>query len=303
MQIHTCLWNDVEAFDFSDDDFAPLRALPGVAVTPHRRVPDFLAAAAEAECVLTWDWEAPWYDHCPRLRYVMTPAAGKDWVAPDPAGRVRVIHGTFHGPILAESLLQAVLFMNHRGPGLMANHRNRAWDRNLQRDCRLLRHQHALIIGHGEIGAHVATLLRATGVQVSGVRRTPTTDPHVYPMDALPELLPAADHVVLLLPGNEETNGFMTADRLALMKPGSCLYNFGRGNVLPEQNLLDALDHLYGAFLDVTPDEPLPAASPLWTHPRVMITPHSSSVYADYRPMFIAEVEAFLRETGAVDNP
>ena len=97
LNIHTCLWNDVDEFHFKPGDFAGLRALPSVSVTVHETAESFLADAAEADLVLTWDFASEWYAHCPRLKLVMTPAAGTDWVEPDPSGKVQVKHGTFHG--------------------------------------------------------------------------------------------------------------------------------------------------------------------------------------------------------------
>ena len=74
------------------------------------------------------------------------------------------------------------------------------------------------------------------------------------------------------------------------MKPGSYIYNFGRGNSLTTADLLAALPHLGGAFLDVTDEEPLPTDSPLWKQDNVFLTPHSSCIYSEYMPMFIDEV-------------
>ncbi len=279
MNIHSMLWNDVSAFSFVEDDFVPL--LPDT-VTCHKDIAGFLSAAAGVELALTWDWDAAWYEHCPNLKTIMTPAAGADWVQPDPNGRVQIVHGTFHGPMLAESLLQALLFMNHGGPAMLRNFTAQAWDRNLQRTSRMLRQQKVLIIGLGQIGRHCERLIAGTGAEVAGIRRH-----NVHRLDSL---LPTADHVVLLLPGNAETAGFMNAARLQLMKDGAFVYNFGRGNVLPVEDLLTELPRLGGAFLDVTEPEPLPDSSPLWHAPNVMITPHSSCVYTEYRALFVAEV-------------
>ena len=112
----------------------------------------------------------------------------------------------------------------------------------------------------------------------------------VHPMSALPGLLSDADHVVMLLPGGDATDRFMNRDRLSRMKPGGFIYNFGRGNALIAQDLIPELEHLGGAFLDVTEEEPLSPESPLWTHEKVFVTPHSSAIFEDYRRLFIEEV-------------
>jgi D-2-hydroxyacid dehydrogenase (NADP+) len=116
----------------------------------------------------------------------------------------------------------------------------------------------------------------------------------VMSTDALDAILPVVDHVVLLLPANRTTDGLFDANRLRRCKPGAFIYNFGRGNVLASDDLMAAMDHLGGAFLDVVDEEPLPPASPLWTTPNIMITPHSSCIYQDYKQSFIAEVAEYF---------
>lgn len=299
MELHTCLWSDIVAFDFNADDLAPLlHAFPGLDLVMHRSAGDFLAAAERATWLLTWDFEAAWYELCPSLEAIFTPAAGNDWVAADPAGRVRLVHGTFHGQLLSESLLGALLYMNHRMPAMSRNFQHRAWDRNLQAGCRLLRNQTVLIIGLGHIGSACAQTIRAFGASVIGIKRDPTRRYRPLPgvdvrgLDRLHETLPLADHVVLLLPGSPDTDGILSRELLQQCKPGAYVYNFGRGNALRSDDLLASLGHLGGAFLDVVDEEPLVKSSPLWRHPDIMITPHSSCVYREYKSAFIAEVIA-----------
>lgn len=300
MNIHTCLWNDVTAFDFVPDDLEPIKnRFPDVSLTIHSNESAFLDSASDADILLTWEFQPSWYAQCGALKLIMTPAAGDDWVSPDPSGRVRIVHGSFHGEILAESLLHAILFMNHRMPQMVKNFQEKSWDRNLQADCRLLANQTVLIIGMGKIGERCAKLIAATGAKVIGIRReaaSPGSDIPVAGVEKLDEVLTEADHVVLLLPGGEQTMGFMNPERLQRCKKGAYLYNFGRGNALSSADLLEASHHIGGAFLDVTDDEPLPADSPLWGLENIMITPHSSCVYREYRARFINEVIGYLEE-------
>ena len=300
MELHTCLWNDVDAFSFSEQDLLDLEQhYPNLRIKVHDEVDSFLQDGHLADFVLTWDFNESWYAACPNLKAIFTPAAGNDWVDQDPQGAVELIHGTFHGPILAESLLSAILFMNHKMPDMIRNHHARTWDRNIQTTTRLLANQNVLLIGLGNIGIACANLIQCTGAKVIGVRRNPakTLDTSIEtrsPGD-LDDLLPWADHVVLLLPGTPDTNRFMDSSRLSRMKPGSYIYNFGRGNSLATTDLLEALPALGGAFLDVTDEEPLLPDSPLWEQPNVMITPHSSCVYSEYKSSFINEVINHLR--------
>ncbi len=282
--------NDAESLSFSSSDLDRLcLALPTAEIEQYESESAFRNHGAGADIALTWHFETSWYEGFPQLKTIYTPAAGRDWVAPDPNGNVNVVHGTFHGPILAESLLGALLFMNHRMPAMIQNHRNREWDRNLQTGTRLLAEQTVLIIGLGHIGNYCADMLAPLVKKIVGVRRT-SIDATTYTVNDLPQLLPDADHVVMLLPGTDETDRFMNAERLSLMKEGSFIYNFGRGNSLVAQDLLPVMTHLGGAFLDVTEEEPLPRTSLLWEHEKIFITPHSSCMYADYTSRYLDEV-------------
>lgn len=297
MELHTCLWNDVQAFSFSDEDLTPIvTRFPALKVVRHTTHQQFLDQAHRADLVLTWDFESAWYAGCPKLKAVLTPAAGNDWAQADPDNRVDLIHGSFHGEILAESLLGAMLFMNHKMPDMLLNQARTGWDRNLQTTTRLLANQQVLIIGFGHIAQACARLIESTGAHVTGVRRNlegaQASASRIEHIDKLPELLPQSDHVVLLLPETKETDRFMDSERLRMMKQGSYLYNFGRGNSLLPSDLLAHMDHLGGAFLDVTEVEPLPPDSPLWHHPKITITPHSSCIYREYKELFITEVIA-----------
>ena len=292
MKIATLLNDDdADSLHFDADDLLPLkRAFPDATITHHQTSASFLEGAKDVDIVLTWHFEVDWYQDFPNLTAVYTPAAGGDWVAADPRGLVPVIHGSFHGPILAESLLSALLFMNHRMPAMIRNHQARGWDRKLQGGTRLLATQTILIIGMGNIGSYCAKLFAPLAKEIIGVRQQP--DENTKGVADLPQLLPEADHVILLLPGTAETNRFMHTQRLAHMKLGSYIYNFGRGNSLHATDLIPALDRLAGAFLDVTEEEPLPKDSPLWEHEKVFITPHSSCMYEDYTERYMQEVIA-----------
>lgn len=302
MEVHACLSSDVDAFDFKREDLARLAArFPGMTLRVHSDPAGFLDAGGSADYLLTWEFDASWYPRCPNLKGIFTPAAGRDWVAADPEGRVEVRHGTFHGRLLGESLLGAMLFMNRRLPGMIGNFQRREWDRNIQAGCRLLANQTVLILGLGHIGSECARLLRALGARVIGVKRDPTRLPgplesvDVRPAAELDAVLPEADHVAVLLPGDTSTDRILDEARLRMCKPGVYIYNFGRGNAVASDDLVKASDHIGGAFLDVVDEEPLDPASPLWSLDNIMITPHSSCIYREYKEAFIDEVIEHLK--------
>lgn len=138
------------------------------------------------------------------------------------------------------------------------------------------------IVGYGGVGRAVADRARALGMRVIASRRRPATDYAVEILSgaqALERLLEQSDVVVVSVPSTPMTRGMIGARELAGMKPGSVLINVARGDILDESALLDALSSglLRGAGLDVFTREPLPADSPLWRMPNVLITPHVSA--------------------------
>lgn len=137
------------------------------------------------------------------------------------------------------------------------------------------------ILGLGHIGARIAARMRDNGFSVMGWSRTQKALAGVtclHGAAGLAQVLGASDHVISILPATPQTDNLMNAEALAQMKPGATLINVGRGNVLDEAALLPALDagRPSRAVLDVFATEPLPADSPLWSQPGVIITPHVS---------------------------
>lgn len=142
------------------------------------------------------------------------------------------------------------------------------------------------ILGLGAIGIHVAQSLEADGVPVHGWSRSPKQIQGVtchHGDDGLRALLSQVCTLVTLLPDTPSTRHIVNTETLAALPEGATLINPGRGTLIDEPALLEALGegeregHLRGALLDAFPEEPLPADSPLWRHPRVRITPHMAA--------------------------
>ena len=138
----------------------------------------------------------------------------------------------------------------------------------------------ALIVGVGGIGAETARLLAAFGVTVlaTDARRTsaPEGVAELHKPDALDDLLPRADFVILTVPHTPATEGFFNTARFARMKKSAFFINIGRGMTTRLDDLVGALNAgtIAGAALDVYEIEPLPSDHPLWTMPNVLLTPH-----------------------------
>jgi phosphoglycerate dehydrogenase-like enzyme len=159
-----------------------------------------------------------------------------------------------------------------------------------------------LIVGYGSIGAAIEARLAPFGVNVIRVARTPKQTPQVHAVNELPQLLPHADVVVLIVPLTEETRGMIGAKEIALMKDNALLVNAARGPVVDADALLTALEsQRIHAALDVTDPEPLPPGHPLWAAPNCLITPHVAGSTPQYLARGLQFAAAQLRRYLAGD--
>lgn len=299
------LQNSVDSFSLKARHVDRIRTvLPDTRISIADGNRDFLEKLPEADCVLAWAFKPEWYEGATKLQTLFTPAAGHDWVAADPAGRVKTCYGSFHGRIMRESLLAMILHFNRQTGKSLEDQKNRIWGRLGYNAKVALFSQQVLIVGFGALGQSMAELLKAFGAKITAVKREaagnagyPNVD-RIISFAELEEELPSDDHVVFVLPGGSGTDGIFTARHFSAMKPGAHLYNLGRGNCYREEDLLNALTNgpLAGAGLDVFAEEPLDPASPLWEQPNVVITPHSSAISEEYIDLFIEEWLEKIRE-------
>lgn len=137
------------------------------------------------------------------------------------------------------------------------------------------------VLGLGHIGGRTAAMLRNVGFRVLGWSRSPKSLDGIdcrHGTEALATMLGECDYIAAILPSTKATRNLIGAKLLSAVKPGAILINAGRGDLIDETALLASLDagSLGGAVLDVFNTEPLPVDNPLWTHPKVTITPHVS---------------------------
>lgn len=146
-------------------------------------------------------------------------------------------------------------------------------------------HSRILVLGMGNIGTAFAERVKAMGAYVIGMKRTPGDVPpccdEMHTIEHLDEILPTVDAVCMSLPNTPATQGILSAERIASMKPGAYIVNVGRGSAIDQPALIDALNsgRLGGAALDVMTPEPLPENHLLWTARNCLITPHISGGY------------------------
>lgn len=224
----------------------------------------------------------------PALRWVHTMAAGGGGTVKEAqlttAELERVAFTTsagVHGGPLAEFALFGLLAGAKDLPRLQHDQHARQWPGRW--GMGQLAEQTVLVLGLGGIGAEVARLLKAFGAHVIGTSRHERPVPHVDELVRPSEIAAVAsrvDAVVVALPGTAATEGMLGREFLEAARSGLIVVNVGRGTVIDEGALIAALDdgRVGFAALDVTAVEPLPQESPLWNHPRVLISPHTAAL-------------------------
>ncbi len=271
----------------SDDDMARVHvAFLSMDMWPHS-TPSYMKVCLEA----------------PNLRWLHSGSAGVD----HPVFRMLIDRGTrltnssgASGRSIAHHVVMSLLALRRDLPGFLRDQAAGQW---CTRDVGDLEGTTVGVLGMGPIGAESARLAVELGIHVVGMRRTVAGDEpcETWTLDRLHELLPQLDAVVLALPLAAETRHLIGAHELALLPSGAHLVNVGRGELIDEAALIDALrsGHIGAAALDVTEVEPLPVDSPLWALPNVIVTPHSSGSTASTlrraTEFFVEEFERFVR--------
>lgn len=238
---------------------------------------------ASADALLAWRPPPGLAARAPRLRWIHSLTAGvEQWLASElPAGVALTCARGAHRLQMPEHILAALFLVTKQLAGIVLDQSERRWRRRVNPT---LGGRTLGILGLGTIGRVTARKAAALEMRVIGTRRQAEPVPHVdrvYGPEATDEVLAEADYVVLLLPSTAETRDLMNARRLARMKPGAYLLNFGRGDLVVDDDLVAAVraGTIAGAVLDVFRKEPLPQDSPLWTTPGITILPHVGGLH------------------------
>jgi len=229
-----------------------------------------------------WEPPADLATRLPNLELLFSTGAGVDQfdlaALPPHLPVIRMVEpGIVQG--MVEYVTHAVLDLHRDMPAYRRAQQRHAWQPQVVRtaaDCRVG------VLGLGSLGQAVLAPLHALGFEVAGWSRSRRALPGVRchaGADELDAFLARTDILVCLLPLTEATRGVLNAALFARLPRGASLVHVGRGPQLVAAELLQALDtgQIAEAVLDVTDPEPLPAADPLWSHPRVRITPHIAS--------------------------
>ncbi|MGB3771021.1 MAG: D-2-hydroxyacid dehydrogenase [Rhodococcus sp. (in: high G+C Gram-positive bacteria)] len=260
---------------------------------------DTLADAVDgADALLLWDFFSSAlrevWPRCGSLRWVHIAAAGVDTLLFDELVSSDVVvtnaRGVFDLPI-AEFVLGSVLALAKDVRRTVELGREARW---LHRETDNISGARALVIGTGSIGRATARLLRAVGMDVSGVGRTARTGDAdfgtVHASTDLQSVVPGFDYLVLIAPLTDATRGLVGTHVLDAADPGVRVINVGRGELLDTDAVVDALQsgHVGGAALDVFDTEPLPADHVLWTLDNVLLTAHMSGDTVGWRDRLAA---------------
>jgi phosphoglycerate dehydrogenase-like enzyme len=254
-----------------------------------RSYDEFVQRVGEADVVsASGMWKNDIIPHATKLKFVQSISSGMDQYSKELLGAKGIRLASAAGVnarAVAEHALALILAVFRRIPEARDNQHKKVWRGMLgdltQREDEL-GGKTLLIVGMGRIGSHLAKLAKAFDMKVIGIRRDPKAGTNgadeIYGMDDLEKLAPQADIVALTCALTPETTGLMSAAAFAAMKPSSVFVNVARGKVADEAALIKTMEgnKIWAAALDVTAEEPLPTASPLWTMPNVFITPHTA---------------------------
>ncbi len=237
------------------------------------------AQIAETDAMLAWGAPPGLLPRMGKLRWVQALTAGVEgWLAlPDlPAQLTLTCARGTHAEAMPENILGALFHIAKPYAAIAEDQKRSEW---VRRVATPLNGSTLGILGLGAIGQEVARLARALGMRVIGTRRGGAKLPglaEVLPPERTDEVLTRSDYVLLLLPATPETENFINAERLAKMKPNAWLLNFGRGHLIADADLIEAVrsKRIAGAVLDVFRQEPLPAEHPFWTTEGILVLPH-----------------------------
>ena len=296
MRVLISIFSDIPTWNIPDDQTDRLqRAFPQHEFVRARNQDETLAGIRGADVVFS----SQIYDNAlaaaTRLKWIHSPAAGIGSMLSTAmiAGPVVLTNSRGnHAEAIAEHVIGVVLALYRKLPDAFRHQAARHWahaEMTGGDPLRLIRGSVFGVVGAGGIGSTIARFASSLGATVEGIRRHPELGvpdglSAVFAPAELHARLPSWDVVVLATPLTKETRGLIGSAELRVMKPDAILVNIGRGKLVRESDLVDALRMraIGAAALDVVEHEPLDPASPLWDLPNVLITPHVAGLRPDH---------------------
>ncbi|MEH7383397.1 D-2-hydroxyacid dehydrogenase [Bacillus sp. JJ1533] len=252
----------------------------------------------DAEVIVGWKKEIA--EHCinndSKLRWLQSWSAGVNSMPLPEMERKQILLTSANGvhafPI-SETIFALMLGLTRKIHTYVRNQQEKKWH---HADMKLEIHEKTIgIIGVGHIGKETAKIAKAFGMTVLGIRHSGREEEFVdemYTTDQLSDVLPRCDYVVITLPLTNETHHLFGASEFKQMKSSAFFINIGRGEIVVEDELIEALrsGEIAGAGLDVFTKEPLDQDSPLWTFENVIVTPHTSGSTEHYTKRVIEDI-------------
>ena len=240
------------------------------------------------------------YSRAKALKWIQCLATGVDHVLRWPSLHSETLLTSgrgIHGAPMRETVIYLMLGVSRGVARLVEDQRAHVWDR---RSYNLFMGKTAMIVGVGVVGTAIAQLLKAFGMYVIGVSRTPRAVEgfdEILPTDRLREIARRADFLINVLPANAGNALLFNRDVFAAMKKSAYYVSVGRGQTVDEAALIEALreNRIAGAGLDVFQTEPLPPNSPFWDLPNVFITPHLGGYTTEYEDLIMPLIDENMR--------
>jgi D-2-hydroxyacid dehydrogenase (NADP+) len=245
----------------------------------------------DAEIAISWSVRSEQIAAAQGLRWIHSPAAAvHQLIFPELVNSDIILTNAreVHGPVVAEHVIALIFALAKRIPDAVRLQEKHVWGQQILWDelprIREVAGATLGMVGLGSIGRSVVKSAKALGMRVIAVREHPEKRTEgadaVFGPAQIDEVFRQADYIALATPVTDNTKAIANAERLTLMRPDACLINVGRGPLVDEPALVAALREkkIGGAALDVFPKEPLPADSPLWDVPNLLITPHTAAL-------------------------
>jgi phosphoglycerate dehydrogenase-like enzyme len=292
-RIHVLLWTDSTAAYVDAVKAAGLAERVALDTLPRKEKPS-AEQLARTEALMAYGVPPGVLPAMPKLRWAQAMTAGvEQWLAlPDlPANLTLTCARGTHEESMPENIIGALLFVAKPYAAALENQKRGKWVHSVAQP---LTGKTLGILGLGVIGRHVARIAAALGLRVIGTRRRPEPVAgvaKVLPPERTPEVLAESDFVLLLLPATPDTDNFINAERLGMMKPSAWLLNFGRGHTIKDDDLVAAVKarKIAGAVLDVYRQEPLPSDHPFWSTEGIIVLPHIGGPHPQ-RDRFVARL-------------
>ena len=293
MITHILLWTDSTAAYLDAIKAAGLAGRVAIDTLARKEKPS-AEQLARTEALMAYVVPSGVLPAMPKLRWVQAMTAGVEhWLAmPDlPKNLVLTCARGTHRESMPENIVGALLYVAKPYAQAVENQKQRKW---VQKPAPPLTGKTLGILGLGAIGQDVARVAALLGLRVIGTRRRPQPMDgvaEVFPPERTPEVLAQSDFVLLLLPSTPQTDNLIDAAHLAMMKPTAWLLNFGRGQLIVDDDLVAAVKAktIAGAMLDVYRQEPLPAEHPFWATEGIIVLPHIGGPHPQ-RDMIVARL-------------